>query len=188
MQAFGGRYEWLLWGDDDTMWFTPALQKMVAGLDPQMPYLITGEPASESCLKTAGLPECSQIHRSFAVHCCCHSECLAVVALFLCYLHLQNRGITPAFSGADHTWFCPPKGPYAHPAPMAPRCLPCGYNVSGAQALYPLAPKDLQCMLHACLLPAQCARAQSILNASCLFQHPCAARCSLLVNETRVPQ
>lgn len=32
---------------------------------------------------------------------------------------------------ADHNWFCPPQGPYVHPAPMAPRCLPCGYNVSG---------------------------------------------------------
>ena len=36
---------------------------------------------------------------------------------------------------ADHVWFCPPQGPYVHPQFMAPRCLPCGYNVSGACSL-----------------------------------------------------
>lgn len=45
-QAFGGRFEWLLWGDDDTMWFMPALQQLVAGLDPKTPYLVSGEHVS----------------------------------------------------------------------------------------------------------------------------------------------
>ncbi|KAK9836092.1 hypothetical protein WJX81_000611 [Elliptochloris bilobata] len=38
---FGGAYKWLLYGDDDTFFFTDAMLGVLGGLDPDMPYFLT---------------------------------------------------------------------------------------------------------------------------------------------------
>ncbi|KAK9815274.1 hypothetical protein WJX72_000949 [[Myrmecia] bisecta] len=38
---FGETYKWMLYGDDDTMWFLNAASTMVHGLDPEVPYFLT---------------------------------------------------------------------------------------------------------------------------------------------------
>ncbi|KAK9822059.1 hypothetical protein WJX74_004369 [Apatococcus lobatus] len=40
-QAFGDTYKWMLYGDDDTMFFVEGIQNLVKDIDPNMPYLIT---------------------------------------------------------------------------------------------------------------------------------------------------
>ncbi|KAK9867583.1 hypothetical protein WJX84_007677 [Apatococcus fuscideae] len=40
-QAFGDTYKWMLYGDDDTMFFVEGVQNLVKDLDPDMPYFIT---------------------------------------------------------------------------------------------------------------------------------------------------
>lgn len=43
MQAFADRpYKWLLYGDDDTLWFVDGVLDLVKDLDPGMPYFISG--------------------------------------------------------------------------------------------------------------------------------------------------
>ena len=43
MQAFGDTYKWMLYGDDDTMFFAEGIQNLVKDIDPNMPYFITGK-------------------------------------------------------------------------------------------------------------------------------------------------
>lgn len=48
-------YKWMLYGDDDTMWFVGGVLDVLKDLDPEMPYIITGKqsvfglPAGKSC-------------------------------------------------------------------------------------------------------------------------------------------
>ena len=43
MQAVNGsKYKWMLYGDDDTLWFTGGVLDLLKDLDPDMPYVITG--------------------------------------------------------------------------------------------------------------------------------------------------
>ena len=43
VQAFADRpYKWLLYGDDDTLWFVDGVLDLVKDLDPGMPYFISG--------------------------------------------------------------------------------------------------------------------------------------------------
>lgn len=45
MQAVNGsKYKWMLYGDDDTLWFTGGVLDLLKDLDPDMPYVITGMP------------------------------------------------------------------------------------------------------------------------------------------------
>ncbi|RYE14438.1 MAG: hypothetical protein EOP45_19635, partial [Sphingobacteriaceae bacterium] len=41
--AFGDTYKWMLYGDDDTMFFAEGIQNLVKDIDPNMPYFITGK-------------------------------------------------------------------------------------------------------------------------------------------------
>ena len=43
MQLLGGSFKWLLYGDDDTQWFTDGVLKLVKDLDYDLPYFVTGE-------------------------------------------------------------------------------------------------------------------------------------------------
>ncbi|GAB4822791.1 hypothetical protein N2152v2_009837 [Parachlorella kessleri] len=40
-QHFGDSYEWLLYGDDDTVWFMDSVLDIISKLDPQQPHFIT---------------------------------------------------------------------------------------------------------------------------------------------------
>lgn len=40
--AFGDTYKWLLYGDDDTVWFPESVMKLLEDFDPDLPYFITG--------------------------------------------------------------------------------------------------------------------------------------------------
>ncbi|KAG2491057.1 hypothetical protein HYH03_010503 [Edaphochlamys debaryana] len=63
---FGETYKWMLYGDDDTLFYMPGVLKLLAHFDPNQPLAIT-----------------------------------------------------------DNLWYYS-----AHPTPYAPRCLPCGFNLS----------------------------------------------------------
>lgn len=42
--AYGDTYKWLLYGDDDTVWFPESVMKLLEDFDPDLPYFITGIP------------------------------------------------------------------------------------------------------------------------------------------------
>ncbi len=42
-QVFGDDYKWILYGDDDTMWFIEGVLNFLEVFDPEMPYFITGQ-------------------------------------------------------------------------------------------------------------------------------------------------
>ncbi len=42
LASTSGSYKWMLYGDDDTVWFLPGVMKVVEGLDPELPWLLTG--------------------------------------------------------------------------------------------------------------------------------------------------
>lgn len=42
LASTAGSYKWMLYGDDDTVWFLPGVMKVVEGLDPELPWLLTG--------------------------------------------------------------------------------------------------------------------------------------------------
>ena len=39
---FGDTFKWLAYGDDDTFFFLDAVVDVLSGLDPAMPYFLTG--------------------------------------------------------------------------------------------------------------------------------------------------
>ena len=39
---FGDSFEWMFVGEDDTVFFPAAAQRVTAGLDPQQPHFLTG--------------------------------------------------------------------------------------------------------------------------------------------------
>jgi hypothetical protein len=43
-KQLGDTYKWLLYGDDDTVWFMDGVLKFLEDLDPDMPYFISGAP------------------------------------------------------------------------------------------------------------------------------------------------
>ena len=45
-------YKWLLYGDDDTVWFLEGVMSMLEDLDPDMPYFITGDLSTPFSLGT----------------------------------------------------------------------------------------------------------------------------------------
>ena len=45
-EHFGETYKWLLYGDDDTVWFVDGVLDLLSNLDPNTPYFITGTPVS----------------------------------------------------------------------------------------------------------------------------------------------
>ena len=48
-RRFGDTYKWLLYGDDDTLFFNHALIPTLQDMDPDMPYFLTG--AHRSCFE-----------------------------------------------------------------------------------------------------------------------------------------
>ena len=42
MQAYEGKYSWLLYGDDDTLFFIDSVSELLQDFDPSLPYVITG--------------------------------------------------------------------------------------------------------------------------------------------------
>ena len=41
-RALQGQYKWLLYGDDDTIWFVNGVLELAGKLDSSMPYIVTG--------------------------------------------------------------------------------------------------------------------------------------------------
>ena len=41
-KQLGDSYKWLLYGDDDTVWFMDGVLRFLEDLDPDMPYFISG--------------------------------------------------------------------------------------------------------------------------------------------------
>jgi hypothetical protein len=39
---FKGNYKWMLWGDDDTMWFPYGARRLLHNWDHSLPHAITG--------------------------------------------------------------------------------------------------------------------------------------------------
>lgn len=42
-KALAGQYKWILYGDDDTIWFLNGVVQLLQNLDPSMPYIVTGD-------------------------------------------------------------------------------------------------------------------------------------------------
>ena len=42
-KQLGDSYKWLLYGDDDTVWFMDGVLRFLEDLDPEMPYFISGK-------------------------------------------------------------------------------------------------------------------------------------------------
>lgn len=43
LEREGVDYNWLLYGDDDTMWFMSAVVDLLRDYDPDLPYFISGQ-------------------------------------------------------------------------------------------------------------------------------------------------
>ena len=41
-RALQGQYKWLLYGDDDTIWFVNGVLELAGNLDSTLPYIVTG--------------------------------------------------------------------------------------------------------------------------------------------------
>lgn len=42
LQVFSGNYSWMLYGDDDTLFFIDSVSELLQDFDPSLPYIITG--------------------------------------------------------------------------------------------------------------------------------------------------
>ena len=42
MQMYKGNYSWMLYGDDDTLYFVDSVSDLLQDFDPSLPYFITG--------------------------------------------------------------------------------------------------------------------------------------------------
>lgn len=42
MQEYQGKYEWMLYGHDDTFFFVDSVLELLQDFDPALPYIITG--------------------------------------------------------------------------------------------------------------------------------------------------
>lgn len=76
VQEFGESYKWLLYGDDDTVFFPEAALQLLAGFDPDLPYAITDNMWFEESLvaqppfrhPAAGAPRCLPCHFADSPH------------------------------------------------------------------------------------------------------------------------
>lgn len=41
-QIFNGNYSWMLYGDDDTLFFIDSVSELLQDFDPSLPYFISG--------------------------------------------------------------------------------------------------------------------------------------------------
>ena len=98
MQAVNGsKYKWMLYGDDDTLWFTGGVLDLLKDLDPDMPYVITGMTQSVALccpayavLRWTGLccamRHCVDIRYPLLCHACCAVMCFEMLCCaVLCY-------------------------------------------------------------------------------------------------------
>ena len=53
--SFGDSYKWLLYGDDDTVWFMESVMRLLQDFDPDLPYFITGGSRSSLGYRQASL-------------------------------------------------------------------------------------------------------------------------------------
>ena len=42
LQMYNGNYSWMLYGDDDTLFFIDSVTELLQDFDPSLPYFITG--------------------------------------------------------------------------------------------------------------------------------------------------
>ena len=61
-KALAGEYKWILYGDDDTIWFLNGVVQLLQNLDPSMPYIVTGD-----CLQVLRQTDKWKVPRSNAV-------------------------------------------------------------------------------------------------------------------------
>lgn len=53
-RALQGNYKWLLYGDDDTVFFPEGVARAIKSMDAELPHFVSGEPATA----TEGLACC----------------------------------------------------------------------------------------------------------------------------------
>ncbi|KAG2434055.1 hypothetical protein HXX76_007783 [Chlamydomonas incerta] len=61
-EHFGETYKWLLYGDDDTIFYMPAVKQMLAHLDPELPYAISDNLWYRSRHPNLFAPRCLPCH------------------------------------------------------------------------------------------------------------------------------
>ncbi|KAG2453861.1 hypothetical protein HYH02_002068 [Chlamydomonas schloesseri] len=61
-EHFGESYKWLLYGDDDTIFYMPAVKQMLAHLDPELPYAISDNLWYRSRHPNLFAPRCLPCH------------------------------------------------------------------------------------------------------------------------------
>lgn len=64
MQAFGNSFKWLLFGDEDTVFFVDNALELLQDFDPSMPYIITGNmlPVAKEFPRALSASRCMQVH------------------------------------------------------------------------------------------------------------------------------
>lgn len=119
-RQLGDTYKWLLYGDDDTVWFMDGVLKFLEDLDPDMPYFISGAPPTQSNNDVASSnPSAHSQTCSLLVPVAVN---LSTGISLICDLLMLSFSL-----GADHLWWSSAPGRASHPHPGAPRCLPCNY-------------------------------------------------------------
>ncbi|PNW72215.1 hypothetical protein CHLRE_16g677350v5 [Chlamydomonas reinhardtii] len=61
-EHYGETYKWLLYGDDDTIFYMPAVKRMLAHLDPELPYAISDNLWYRSRHPNLFAPRCLPCH------------------------------------------------------------------------------------------------------------------------------
>lgn len=56
MQMYEGNYSWMLYGDDDTLFFVDSVSELLQDFDPSIPYLITGTGSVKSSTGNLAYP------------------------------------------------------------------------------------------------------------------------------------
>jgi hypothetical protein len=118
IRHYGDSFKWLFYGDDDSVLFLRGAMNAVAGLDPDMPYALTG--GLFFCLLLAVLLHVLLLRAS------CQVAAIACMrsSISACML----SGVERSVPGADNMWFSYPTSDQAyHPCAAAPACVPCGY-------------------------------------------------------------
>ena len=77
--SFGDTYKWLLYGDDDTVWFMESVMRLLQDFDPDLPYFITGQCRSTDTSAQPGMchvcaSSLAQLH--LERHACIRSDSL----------------------------------------------------------------------------------------------------------------
>lgn len=71
----------MLYGDDDTLWFTGGVLTLLKDLDPQMPYVITGMACCAVLSCCAELPAVQRCAVLVLMHVVLHVLCCAALGL-----------------------------------------------------------------------------------------------------------